>query len=202
MTEQSVEFNGKNSSKPKAKKRRRSRVFDFFLGYFGVCLAALSAYLPFYVYNNDADFGPPRLEFTGRQDFGVGEEADEEEVAEARRPLFRDGDGSSPDENAIDEVITGSIGPVSNRIPSIREELNTQNAARVSKQPFPELKHHESFALVFASRGRALIQDGADLLPVAVGSRLPDGSTVKSISKYDGGWNLLTSENRVLPLGN
>lgn len=206
MARATSQTSSKSQQKPTKGGRRRSRVFDFFLGYFGVCLAAISAYLPFHVYNNVADFGPPRMEFTGRSDFGVSQDGVTKEAVaeyiEKRRPLFREELRANLENSEIDTVVTGSINPSPAELPTIRESSEPRLRVTTPGGPAPNLVEHESMELVFASRGRALVRDGGDVLPVAIGSRLPDGSKVKSIKRLDNGWQLMTSRNSVLTLVN
>ena len=69
-------------------KRRRTRMFDFGLGLIGVAMAGLSSYLPYYVYFNESEFGPPEMQFTGRIDYE--EPLIVEPGEETRTPLFRE----------------------------------------------------------------------------------------------------------------
>ncbi len=187
-------------------RRRRSRLLDMGLGFVGLCLAAGSSYLPYYVYHHESEFGPPVMEFTGRID--NGEPLVGERVTETRNPLFKqlaelaqvkiiDTDLELKN---VDAVTTGSIRPRPTSIPRLRNALRPRSPIEKLETPSVELVEHASLRMVFATRERALIRDGDDLLPVAVGSRLPDGSTVKSLSRGQGGWQLLTSNNHVLKL--
>ncbi|NKB54129.1 MAG: hypothetical protein GKR97_18280 [Rhizobiaceae bacterium] len=179
---------------------------DLGLGFVGLCLAGGSSYLPYYVYHHESEFGPPVMEFTGRIDYGeplVGEQ-----VTEARNPLFKQLAElaqvgviqSNAEFENVDSIVTGSIQPRIDGIPRLRQALRPSQQNEQRRSGSNELVEHASFRMVFATRERALIRDGDDLLPVAVGSRLPDGSTVKSLSRGQGGWQLLTSNNHVLKL--
>lgn len=178
------------------KRSFRSRMTDFGLGLAAVGVAAMSSYFPYYVYNNANEFGPPTMTFTGRAAL-VGEENEEVVdkiiVSSLRRPLFQD------KQQAIDPVVTGSVRSVLPGPPKKQAGI-VQERERIG--PTPLSGSQTDLQLVFAARGRALIRDGDDLLPVAVGSRLPDGSTVKSVTKPNNSWQLLTSTNRVLELSN
>ena len=196
----------KGSAKKKSTKARRKRspVLDFCLGFFGFMLAAFSSYLPFYVYIHSSEFKPPEMEFTGRQD--ADNLPTELEVLQQRRPLFRDVKQTANADQLVDTVVTGSIDREESFDPAdsasdltgpqtggLRGSGNGDSSGAVV---------HKSLTLVFATANRALIRDGDDLVPVAIGSRLPDGSTVKSLLRQENGWHLLTSENNVLKLVN
>lgn len=194
------------SSKKKSTKARRKRspILDFCLGFFGFMLAAFSSYLPFYVYIHSSEFKPPEMQFTGRQDAETV--PPELEVLQQRRPLFREVKQAANADQLVDPVITGSIDreeafdPVAR--PSVLAAPQTEGLPGSRRGDSSGAVVHKSLTLVFATANRALIRDGDDLVPVAIGSRLPDGSTVKSLSRQDDGWHLLTSENSVLKLVN
>ena len=183
-------------------RRRRSPIFDFFLGFFGFCLAAFSSYLPFYVYIHSSEFGPPEMQFTGRQD--ADESPPELQVPTQRRPLFRNIKQAKNADADVDAVVTGSINRDDDFGPDLRSTLEpaplSDGTASTRNPPSLNAAEHKSLTLVFATSSRALVRDGDDLLPVAVGSRLPDGSTVKSLTREADGWHLMTSKNSVLKL--
>jgi len=116
----------------------------------------------------------------------------EEVVASStRKPLFQD---SSP---GIDPFVTGSVAGR----PPQRDDRKPMPLENFSPSTLkPEFDVPGQWQLVFASRGRALIRDGEDIFPVAIGSRLPDGSTVKSVLGRNQRWRLTTSRNLVLEL--
>jgi hypothetical protein len=190
------------SKKTKKGRRRRSPVLDFFLGFFGFCLAAFSSYLPFYVYIHSSEFGPPEMEFTGRKDAPA--QPPELEILQQRRPLFREVRQAKNADPNVDTVVTGSIDRddafTPDLRPAVRSKPDLASVPLRNKDGASNAVEHKSLTLVFATSSRALIRDGNDLVPVAIGSRLPDGSTVKSLSRQQGGWHLLTSENTVLKL--
>ncbi len=162
----------------------KSRVLDFSLGFFGLCLAAASAYLPWHVYQNSGDFGPPKMEFTRADEAGsdAGPLLAQTET-EYRRPLFTE---------QVDSLITGSVRPTKDKS-RLKPGAAEPGSISPSDQKFPlELK------LIFATRGHALVQDDGDLLVVTPGARLPDGSIVRSIKKVDDLWELITTDSTVL----
>lgn len=184
--------------------RKRSPILDFCLGFFGFMLAAFSSYLPFYVYIHSSEFKPPEMEFTGRLD--AESLPTELEVLQQRRPLFREVKQTANADPLVDTVVTGSIDredsfePVER--PSSLSASESVGLPGSASNGSSGVAVHKSLTLVFATANRALIRDGDDLVPVAIGSRLPDGSTVKSLSREQDGWHLLTSENSVLKLVN
>ena len=179
-------------------RRRRTRLFDFALGFVGLCLAAVSSYLPYYVYFHESEFGPPTMQFTGRIDYG--EPVIVERSTEIRRPLFKQLSESDVVFQNVDPVVTGSVQRDASGFPSLRPNARARPAPNQSENPSPTLTEHTSLVLVFATKGRALIRDGDDIMPVAVGSRLPDGSTVKSLSRSQNGWQVVTSNNHLIKL--
>ena len=185
-------------------RRQRSPILDFCLGFFGLMLAAFSSYLPFYVYIHSSEFKPPEMEFTGRKD--AGELPQELEVLRQRRPLFREVKQAANADQLVDPVVTGSIDREETFEPADRPAAlsvpQTPGLPGSASGKSTDAVVHKSLTLIFATTNRALIRDGDDLVPVAVGSRLPDGSTVKSLSRQQDGWELLTSENNVLKLVN
>lgn len=193
-----------SSQKSRKARRKRSPILDFCLGFFGFMLAAFSSYLPFYVYIHSSEFKPPEMEFTGRKDAETP--PTELEVLQQRRPLFREVKQAASADQLVDTVVTGSIDredafePVER--PTALNSPATPGLPGSASSDLSGMAVHKSLTLIFATANRALIRDGDDLIPVAVGSRLPDGSTVKSLSRQDNGWHLMTSENNVLKLVN
>ena len=177
-------------------KRRRTRMFDFGLGLIGVAMAGLSSYLPYYVYFNESEFGPPEMQFTGRIDYD--EPLIVEPGEETRTPLFREFAEAESVFQEVDPIIVGSIQSDVSTIPRLRPAVRPRPPREQLTQFSPDLIEHKTMVLVFATRGRALVRDGDDILPVAVGSRLPDGSTVKSMTRKQSGWQVVTSNNHVL----
>ena len=177
-------------------RRRRTRMFDFGLGLVGVAMAGLSSYLPYYVYFNESEFGPPEMQFTGRIDYG--EPVILEPGEETRTPLFREFAEAEQVFQNVDPIVVGSIQNDDSPIPRLRPVVRSRPPAEQLAKFSPDLIEHESMVLVFATRGRALVRDGGDILPVAVGSRLPDGSTVRSMTRKQSGWQVVTSNNHVL----
>ena len=181
-------------------RRRRTRMFDFGLGLVGVAMAGLSAYLPYYVYFNESQFGPPEMQFTGRIDYG--EPVILEPGEETRTPLFPGFSEAEQVFQNVDPIAVGSIQNDDSPIPRLRPAVRPRPPTEQFVKHSPELIEHESMVLVFATRGRALVRDGDDILPVAVGSRLPDGSIVKSMMRKQTGWQIVTSNNHVLRQAN
>ena len=169
----------------------RNRMLDFVLGFGAMMMAAVSAYLPWYIYTHQADFGPPELQFTGNANLEGALE-----TASARTPLFKDIDQSR---FGIDPTVTGSINPVGSDDP-LSEARNDDAGRSGLKKPLKLPRQSATLQLVFAANGRGLVREGEDLLPVAVGSRLPDGSVVSSLSIKNGDWRLVTNDNLVLVL--
>jgi len=195
------------SKKTKLRKPRRNgfrsrlpqRVFrtplaDFTLGFGAMIFAAGCAYLPFYIYMNSADFNPPEMALTGGVP-NVEDPSTPQELEDRRNALLTQ-------QSEVDATITGSIEPE-----IVEEEKKISNKSKskapVEDEPVLALPEREPatsgrMTLVFAAAGRGLIRDGSELMPVYVGKRLPDGSTVTEISKSSGQWRLLTSNNELI----
>jgi len=136
------------------------------------------------VYSNFDSFGPPKMAFTGREEFKFDPPTLPVQTVDIRKPLF------SVD---VDTLVTGSI-PAGTDDDGEAEPLSP--AAKVDRKRF--LKSSSEFKLVFVTRGHALIQDDGELIFVSPGGTLPDGSKVRSISKAGGHWELMTSQSRTL----
>lgn len=162
-----------------------SPVIDFAIGFFGLCLAALSAWFPWYVYNNEKQFGPPRLVLDGRRNAPPGSDPQMRRVAQEDLP--------SVDAIGLDTTTTGSIGQPSARLAGTDRQFGKTTGSLKVLQPAPR-----DFEVIFVSRGRALLRDGGDLIPVARGAVLPDGSKVESIRQRNGVWELQTSADQTL----
>lgn len=164
-----------------------SPVLDFFIGFFGVCLAAVSAWFPWYVHNNADDFGPPRMVFDGQRNPLPGADPRLREVAGRIRPIL-DGAG-------LDTTTTGSIPQPSSRLTG-RQAVTGETGGTLKVVGPPT--QPPNYRMIFAIRGRALLRDGDDLIPVARGAKLPDGSEVESIERKNGFWELHTSSDQTL----
>lgn len=164
-----------------------SPILDFFIGFFGVCLAAVSAWFPWYVHNNADEFGPPRMVFDGQRNPLPGADPRLRDVAGTLRPIM-DGVG-------LDTTTTGSVPQPSTRLRGRQMPLGeTAGNLQVVAPPVGP----PSYRIVFAVQGRALLRDGDDLIPVARGAKLPDGSQVESIRKKNGFWELHTSSDQTI----
>lgn len=164
----------------RARAPRRSRI-DIALGLAGVALAGLSFAFPWHVYFNPQDYGPPTMTFSrgGEVPDGTAENRGNGRVAVG--PTL----GEDP---LVDMILTGTAyrdGSKRNRLPGLDE------------QPFPGEVNYE---LVLAVNGRALVWDDKTLFPVSVHSILPDGSRVAAIRRTPEGWELVTTNEKVLRL--
>jgi hypothetical protein len=174
----------------------------------GFVLASGSAAFPFYIYSNPGKFGPPRMEYAA-----VDSQGSEGEVRKARfvedapsisaavaldpieagtaalmLPAGTATIGNNGARNALDGVMTGSVA-----LPRPRESKARQAPP---EQPFPG--DLEPVDLLFVSAGGALMMAEGGIEIVGEGSNLPDGSRVLSIREKNGGWEILTTGERVL----
>lgn len=188
--------NRKNQAIPaesrKAETKRRipetifnNRILDFSLGFCGLCLAAVSAYLPWHVHFNSSDFGPPQMAFERENDIDLADiPSFEPVIAASRTPLFTD---------SVDPIVTGSVA-TSQPVRSAQRLAKVAPAAPPSPVPNPSLKSNlANYEIVFASRKRALIKGDGEILAISAGSRLPDGRFIASIRKVKGLWVVQTN---------
>ena len=149
---------------------------DWLFGAAGLCLAVVSLYFPWHAYFHPESYSPPQISFSGNSEiFGEPEDRLPRTNSAALKPV--DGD-------ILDPLVTGTV---------TKDETGPASAA---EQPFPEADL--SYSVVFVANKRALIRDESGIFMIGVSSRLPDGSKVTSIRKTDRGWEVLTSENKVL----
>ncbi|MDD9908478.1 MAG: hypothetical protein OXR62_02185 [Ahrensia sp.] len=148
-------------------------ISDWIVGAFGLCLAGSCAFLPWYVYNNPQNFGPPRMEFSG---YNGGAAIYEPQDLAVRKARFR----LKPDEPDLDRIVTGSTGA----------DLDGP-----VDQPFPG---DATYQLMFVAPGRALLHDGREMIFVKAGSGLPGGERIDSISQSDEGWKVSLDSGAVL----
>lgn len=161
------------------KARFRKKLSDILFGAAGVGLAIVCLSIPWHVYLNPQQYGPPKMRFsrdgivpgipddgTSNRRISVGPDLGEDPILDMIRTgtAFRDGNEKPP---SLDE------------------------------QPFPG---DVDFELVFAVNGRALVSDGSNLFPVGIRSVLPDGSRVAAIRKTRSGWELVTTREKIVRL--
>ena len=99
---------GSDNSKPLHRRKPlrvfKSKFLDFSLGFFGLLLAAASAYFPWHVYTHSSEFGPPVLAFEDRA--SDDQLIDQQATASMQTPLWN----RLP--NNIDNMTTGSVRPI------------------------------------------------------------------------------------------
>ena len=163
------------------KSRRRISVADsvYFVVLFGT--AAASAGLPFYIHFNPEKFSPPQMQFSGalerRLSESVGRTEYDRRVSALVKPKL-----------LLDQITTGAV-------PEVRAAK-----ALTAAQPFPEGlpdKGHQ-IELIYVGRNRALIAADGKIELASVGTRLPDGSAVSSISSQNGVWEVATTRGAIL----
>ncbi len=175
-------------SKPKqemtvARKRAASRLTDRLLVGTGVALATASAFFPWYVFFNEDKFGlridpmehtrdlPP---LPGRQVFSVSPLAMTDRTKDETIP-------ADPLDALTTATTVSSLG---------REE----RGAMPEEQPMPG---RGDFRLLHVANGRALIEDGAGMYMVRIGSILPNNSKVATLEQRDGRWVIVTSGGEI-----
>jgi hypothetical protein len=164
------------------KRRGSSRLADKLLMGTGIALAAASAFFPWYVFFNEDKFGlhtdpmdhtrdlPP---MAARQVFSVSPLAMTDRTEDERLPA-----------EPMDTLTTATVS-------SLGEE---GQGALPQDQPMPG---KGDFRLLHVANGRALIEDGAGMYMVRIGSILPDNSKVATLEQRNGRWVIVTSTGEV-----
>ncbi|MGA1800669.1 flagellar protein [Rhizobium sp. HT1-10] len=168
----------------KAPRRRRLLRTDNALKAAGLCLAALSAFFPWYVFLNPEKFGIAQTDgdrtralpegWAARNVFSVSPMA----LTNSNRT-----DSTPPVD--IDRLTTATTAPTA---PGDIKGPDAEN------QPFPG---GSDFRLLHVSNGRALIQDAAGMYVVRIGSVLPDNSRLSRLEQRKGKWVMITSTGAV-----
>ncbi|MCJ8520863.1 hypothetical protein ABID21_003721 [Pseudorhizobium tarimense] len=169
--------------------KETGRLGDRVLTASGIILAAASAFFPWYVFLNQDKFGIKTESFghtrdlpplPGRNVMGVSPLAmtDNSEDEETPAPLEK-----------TDNLTTATVS-------SLGKEKSGSNA--LPDQPFPG---KSSFRLLHVANGRALIEDGAGMYMVRIGSILPDNSKLATIEQREGKWVIVTTAGEVYDEG-
>ena len=174
----------------------KTPIADFFLGFCVACFAAACAYLPFHIYMNSDEFGPPEMALTGGAP-DVANADTPDELEDRKNALLAQ-------QSDIDQTVTGAVEREDDGDGASKSDKNktqdepNEEAETIFALPDREPATSGRMVLVFAAGGRGLIRDGNDLLPVFVGKKLPDGSIVKEFSRSSGSWKILTSDNQII----
>lgn len=166
----------------------RDRRSDITLALLGITLGLICALFPWYIFFNQEKFGIRAMKFAGNsgtmdQTIVLGNQPER-----VGAPLTVD---DIPTMN-LDFLATGTVK-------SGVEDEDGQEVPDLAEQPFPA--EEPLFRLIHVANGRAMIEDDAGLFVVQRGSRLPDNSRVAAIEQRAGNWVLVTSNERVIPLG-
>lgn len=161
------------------KAKFRKKVTDVVFGMVGVGLAIVCMLIPWHVYFNPQQYGPPKMRFSRD---GIVPGIPDDEISQRRISIGPDL-GEDP---VLDMIRTGT---------AFRD--GKEKPPSLAEQPFPG---DVDFELVFAVNGRALVSDGSNLFPVSIRSILPDGSRVAAIRKSRSGWELITTRDKVVRL--
>ncbi|TCV76065.1 flagellar protein [Neorhizobium sp. S3-V5DH] len=169
---------------PHRTPKAASRLGDKILIAVGVALAAASASFPWYVFFNEEKFGIRTTELGRTRDLPPGAGRPVVNVSPLAMTDSSKEDWPAPPEptDALTTATTSSVGEARDR-GAFREE-----------QPFPG---KSGFKLLHVANGRALIEDGAGMYMVRVGSILPDNSKLATLEQRDGKWVIITSTGQV-----
>ncbi|OLP58373.1 flagellar protein [Xaviernesmea oryzae] len=151
---------------------------DMALGAFGIVLAGLASYFPWWAYLNQDKISIPTL-WEGRlRDLPAKIGSGSLTMAQQQR--------QEETEATVDALLTASI-PGAIVKPSGPPE-----------QPFPA---NPRFSLRHVANGRALIEDDKGVYLVRVGSVLPDDSRIAALEQRGGDWVMVTSKGDVFKAG-
>ena len=161
------------------------RLADRVLTVSGIILAAASAFFPWYVFLNQEKFGIKTESFAHTRDLPPLPGRNVMSVSPlAMIDNSKDDETLAPLEKT-DDLTTATVS-------SLGKEKSGSKA--LPDQPFPG---QSSFRLLHVANGRALIEDGAGMYMVRVGSILPDNSKLATIEQRDGLWVIVTSAGAV-----
>ncbi len=157
---------------------------DLMIAGLGVALGLTCALFPWYIFFNQEQFGIRAMEFGGNGDqqvSGITMLGPQPERVGAPMTL------EEMPELELDLFATGTLP---------KDGDQDANVASLAEQPFPAVIPF--FKVVHIANGRAMIEDESGLFVVQRGSTLPDSTRVASIEQRDGGWVLVTSDERTL----
>ncbi len=168
--------------------RRQDRRGDLTMAALGLTLGLICALFPWYIFYNPEKFGVRAMKFggsgNGEQSAPITLEAQPERVG---APSM-----SEIPPMKLDLFATGTARNEGGKSPEIA-------AAELANQPFPA--ESPEFQLLHIENGRAMIADDAGIFIVQPGSVLPDRSRVEAIEERGGALVLITSDERVIEVG-
>ena len=160
------------------------RLGDRVLTATGIALAAASALFPWYVFLNGEKFGIRTPTFEHTRDLPPGQPRNVMSVSPLAMVDNSD-DDEVPAPEPVDSLTTATTSALGD------EE---ERGRLLEIQPFPG---KSAFRLLHVTNGRALIEDGAGMYMVRVGSILPDNSKLARIEQRDGRWAIVTSSGEI-----
>lgn len=166
-------------------RRKRISTTDAALIAGGIALGVGSAFFPWYVFFNQEQFGVRAMKFGDQPSVGP--------IPEGAVPAGRLADRIEAEGGGVLELDLFPTGT----LPDAAE--TPVSAPGEAEQPFPAPALE--YEVVHIANGRAMIQDDQGLYIVQRGSLLPDNATVRSIEQRDGRWVLVTSDSRVMEIG-
>lgn len=148
----------------------------------GIVLAAGAALFPWYVFLNSEKFGVHGESMDNTRDLPSSQARNVFSVS----PLAMVDNTEDPTPPAIDPLVTATVSKLGAE--------KAKGAALKEDQPFPG---KGGFRLLHVANGRAMIEDGAGMYMVQIGSILPDNSRVATLEQRDGKWVIVTSTGEV-----
>ncbi|WP_099863962.1 flagellar protein [Pararhizobium haloflavum] len=167
---------------PKTPWYRRLMTSDRVIMAGGVSLAAFAAFFPWYVFLHQEEFGPKPMVYSRSE--GLAQWPGRTLLDAS--PLVEDSPDSETSET-FDPLMTATV-------PTQAAPAETDDSAL--DQPFPSSR--SPFRLLHVANGRALIENGAGMYIVRIGSVLPDNSRLARLEKREGEWVIVTSDGDVI----
>jgi hypothetical protein len=179
-----TEADPKRSAEHQKPEQVKPRAGDRLLTVAGLMLATGAAVFPWYVFLNEDKFGIRPEVFDHTRDLPPTQPRNVMSVS----PLAMI--DNSNDEPPLPAEPTDALTTAT--VSSLGEEKRTGQVP--ASQPFPG---KGDFRLLHVANGRALIEDGAGMYMVRVGSMLPDNSKLATIEQRDGRWVIVTSSGQI-----
>jgi hypothetical protein len=166
-----------------------TRSSDLTIAVLGITLGLICALFPWYIFFNQEKFGVRAMRFQGGGAPVTGSVAVGPPPQRVGAPM-----------KVVDVPVMQLDLFATGTLPDKKGDGDGSEASApgLDKQPFPA--EVQQFKLVHVANGRAMIEDDAGLWIVQTGSVLPDSSRVASIEQRDGGWVLVTSDDRIVEL--
>ncbi|MGB3502546.1 MAG: flagellar protein [Mesorhizobium sp.] len=152
----------------------------------GIALSAMCAFFPWYVFNNQDQFGIRAVKLSDIPSRGT--------PPSGAIPASRVGDAAetangNPGRDELDMISTATVNELD----------RARDLSGAGEQPFPAPV--VKYSVIHIANGRAMVEDDGGIFVVQRGSILPDSSRVSSIEQRSEGWVVVTTNGDVLAPG-